>query len=477
MWTNKKLMANKYIDTSILDKAMHFAIDAHANTERRGKGFPYAVHLMEAVEIVATITSDQEILAAAALHDTVEDTDVTIDQLRREFGDRVAELVEYESDKCANGFSERDSWVDRKKAGIERLINAPYDAKIVAMGDKLSNMRAIARDYERIGDELWKIFHSPNGKPDHEWRYRELAVALFDLAGTPAYREFVTLLEKTFGQKDFSEPVKIDLSDYERSGEGYNAMSYNHKGGHTMIKLYAEAVSPELPLRELRTAMNVFRMGLPTPMPGRFVTDGKRYGCEFGRIVDKKSFARAISENPDSMERYATEFARMCKQLHSTVCNPAVFPSAADMFSEAVENTTFFSDEEKKKVLDFVKNVPSATTCLHGDLHIGNILSSSLGNLWIDLGDFGYGNPLFDLGMTYWISKCNLEETTKRLYHIDNKMMQKIWEIFLREYYGTDNQEELAEYERQIRPFAALKMIYFGVTKGHEELIRENLLG
>ena len=87
-------MANKYIDTSILDKAIHFAIDAHANTERRGKGFPYSVHLMEAVEIAATITSDQEILAAAALHDTVEDTDVTVEQLRKEFGDRIAELVE-----------------------------------------------------------------------------------------------------------------------------------------------------------------------------------------------------------------------------------------------------------------------------------------------------------------------------------------------------------------------------------------------
>ena len=304
-------MANKYIDTSILDKAMHFAIDAHANTERRGKGFPYSVHLMEAVEIAATITSDQEILAAAALHDTIEDTDVTLNQLREEFGDRIAALVEAESDKFANGFSERDSWTDRKKAALERLANAPYDAKIVAMGDKLSNMRAIARDYERIGDELWKIFHAPNGKSDHEWRYRGLAVALFDLAGTPAYREFITLLEKTFGQKDFGEPTKINLADYERSGEGFNAESYNHKGGRTMIKLYSESVSPEMPLRELRTAMNVFRMGLLTPMPGRFVTDGKRFGCEFSRVVDKKSFARAISENPDSMKRYAAEFARM----------------------------------------------------------------------------------------------------------------------------------------------------------------------
>ena len=67
-------MANPYIDSTLLDKALHFAIDAHANSERRGKGFPYIVHPFEVVEIVASITSDQELLAAAALHDTVEDT-------------------------------------------------------------------------------------------------------------------------------------------------------------------------------------------------------------------------------------------------------------------------------------------------------------------------------------------------------------------------------------------------------------------
>ena len=76
-------MANKYLDTTLLDKAIVFAVQAHHNTERRGKGFPYIVHPMEAVEIVASITPDQELLAAAALHDTIEDTDVTVEDIRR----------------------------------------------------------------------------------------------------------------------------------------------------------------------------------------------------------------------------------------------------------------------------------------------------------------------------------------------------------------------------------------------------------
>ncbi len=190
-------MANKPLDTELLDRAIVFAVKAHAGTERRGKGFPYIVHPMEAVEIVATITPDQELLAAAALHDVVEDTDFTADDIRREFGDRIANLVVAESDVFVEGVSEEDSWHARKQAAIDRLAKAPHDAKIVAMGDKLSNMRAIARDYAVKGDALWQIFHAKDPK-DHEWHYRGLAASLSELKDTFAYKEFVSLIDQVF---------------------------------------------------------------------------------------------------------------------------------------------------------------------------------------------------------------------------------------------------------------------------------------
>ena len=192
-------MANRYLDTDLLDRAIVFAVRAHHNTERRGKGFPYIVHPMEAVEIVATITADQELLAAAALHDTIEDTDVTIAELRDAFGERIARLVYEESDR-QDGRSESESWVDRKQAAIDRLAAASHDAKIVAMGDKLSNMRAIARDYATCGDELWKIFHVTD-KALHEWHYRGLANSLSELRDTFAYQEFVRLIDDVFSDK------------------------------------------------------------------------------------------------------------------------------------------------------------------------------------------------------------------------------------------------------------------------------------
>jgi myo-inositol-1(or 4)-monophosphatase len=190
-------MANKPLDTALLDRAIVFALRAHAGTERRGKGFPYIVHPLEAVTIVATMTSDQELLAAAALHDTVEDTDVTIDQIRAEFGDRIASLVAADSDMPVQDMNAEDSWYVRKQAAIDRIAASSHDAKIVAMGDKLSNMRAIARDYVMQGDALWNLFRVKNRK-DHEWHYRGLAEALRELQDTFAYKEFEQLINQVF---------------------------------------------------------------------------------------------------------------------------------------------------------------------------------------------------------------------------------------------------------------------------------------
>jgi myo-inositol-1(or 4)-monophosphatase len=187
----------KKIDTSLLDRAICFAVQAHAGLERKGKGFPYIVHPMEAMAIVATMTSDQELLAAAALHDTVEDTDVTVAELQELFGERVALLVAHESDVPLEGDAS-DTWHDRKAFAINRLKGAERDVKVVAMGDKLSNMRAIARDYAVIGDEIWNLFNVKD-KAEHAWHYHGLADALSDLSDTPAYQEFAALVKKVFG--------------------------------------------------------------------------------------------------------------------------------------------------------------------------------------------------------------------------------------------------------------------------------------
>lgn len=192
-------MSEKRIDTNVLDKAIMFAVKAHSGFERRGKGFPYIVHPMEAVSIVATITSDQEILAAAALHDVIEDTDFAENDIKREFGDRVAHLVASESDLVIENKSESESWKERKQFAIDRLAKLDRDAKIVSLGDKLSNARAMMRDYQEMGENLWNKFHVTDPKL-HKWHYEGLRDSLSELKDTFAFKEFSEIVDKLFAK-------------------------------------------------------------------------------------------------------------------------------------------------------------------------------------------------------------------------------------------------------------------------------------
>jgi len=448
-------MANGFIDSTLLDKAIGFAVRAHHNTERRGKGFPYIVHPLEAVSIVATLTSDQELLAAAALHDVVEDTDFTLADLRASFGERIAWLVEMESDKKIEGRSESESWRSRKQAAIDRLAAAPYEAKLVAMGDKLSNMRAIARDYDDLGDALWERFHAPGGRADHEWHYRGLAQSLNDLAGTHAYTEFVGLIEHVFGRP---RPEWIDLDDYRESGDGYTATSYNHKDGKRMMKLYADNIPLSEAERELEMSWNIMSLGIRIPKAYRLVTDGKRVGVEFERIIGKRSFARVISEEPGKLAYYATLFAKECRKLHATPCDPERFISVKAYYHGVVDASPDFDERQKNRIHGILDQLPEAETCIHGDMHIGNIITDGALIWWIDLADFRYGHPLFDLAMMHFVCVANeQDEITQQLFHLSHAQMLQVWEAFVPAYFGPGT--SLEEAGRLCAPYTALRMI------------------
>ena len=91
------MMAKNNLDTELVDRAIIYATYGHKNTRRKGNNIPYILHPLEAMGIVASITDDQELIAAAALHDLIEDTDITYDDIKNEFGKRIADIVLNES--------------------------------------------------------------------------------------------------------------------------------------------------------------------------------------------------------------------------------------------------------------------------------------------------------------------------------------------------------------------------------------------
>jgi len=182
---------------NLLEKAIIFATEKHSGMTRKGTDTPYIVHPLEAVSIAAGITSDTEILAAAALHDVVEDTPVTMDEIEAKFGQRVAELVAADNEDKMPDIPPSESWKIRKDATIALLQSASYDEKIIVLADKLSNIRTLSRDVKRFGDKSFEKFNQKDKKM-HEWYYREIAKAIVALSDSDAYKEFCELIDEVF---------------------------------------------------------------------------------------------------------------------------------------------------------------------------------------------------------------------------------------------------------------------------------------
>ena len=176
--------------------AAQFAAHAHDGMLRRGTDVPYIVHPMEVAAIVAALTDDEEILAAALLHDVMEDCGVTEKALSQRFGARVAQLVRHETQDHAG--DPRGTWEMRKREAVDRLMHGDWAARVIALGDKLSNMRAIRRDYDRDGDTLFFRFHQ-HDKRKIAWYYRScLRVLEPEFGQSQAWQELREHIEYVF---------------------------------------------------------------------------------------------------------------------------------------------------------------------------------------------------------------------------------------------------------------------------------------
>ena len=186
---------------NMIERAIIFATRAHAGQTRKSSVTPYILHPLEAAAAAAALTDDPEIITAVALHDTVEDTDVTVEDIRREFGDAVAELVEGETEEAFDGLTREESWRLRKERSLNELKNAPKGVKIMWLSDKISNMRSFCELYSREGDAMWDHFNQKDKKVQ-EWYYRSIADSLREFSDTMVYKEYISRLDMLFREEE-----------------------------------------------------------------------------------------------------------------------------------------------------------------------------------------------------------------------------------------------------------------------------------
>jgi len=250
----------------------------------------------------------------------------------------------------------------------------------------------------------------------------------------------------------------ISLDDYLLSGGGFNGESYvSRTDPSVMLKLYFPGKETQ-PLDELLTARKVYAAGIPTPEPGDYVvTPDGRYGIRFKRISDKVSFARAVGDAPDRVGEYARAFASLCRQLHGTRVDKATFDNIKNKYGMLLEQSPYFTSEEKKRLARFIGQAPDSDTAIHGDLQFGNAIMAGGRHYFIDLGDFCYGYPLFDIGMVYLTCRLGSESFTQEVFHMDNHTAACFWEAFAPAYFGPGI--PLKDIENEVRPYAGLKTL------------------
>ena len=186
----------------LVSEAVAFAVQAHDGMRRKKSEVPYILHPMEAAVIVGTMTDDQSVIAAAALHDVVEDTDITIEEIEERFGKRVRALVESETEDKRADLPPAETWRIRKEESLEVLKNTDdMGVLMIWLGDKLANMRSIYREWKREGDAMWQRFHQKD-PVQQGWYYRSVASLTERLSDTAAWIEYKTLTELVFGKGD-----------------------------------------------------------------------------------------------------------------------------------------------------------------------------------------------------------------------------------------------------------------------------------
>ncbi len=153
-------------NSMLVHKAVEFAAIKHKNQKRKGSDTPYIVHPVEVALFLTECGCDETCITAGVLHDTLEDTETTYEELIAEFGKKVADIVAEESEDKSK------SWQERKQATVDRFRSASKEAQLICLADKLSNLRSMVYDYGKIGDDLWSSFSADKDKI--EWYYRSI---------------------------------------------------------------------------------------------------------------------------------------------------------------------------------------------------------------------------------------------------------------------------------------------------------------
>lgn len=217
---------SKVDDNTRLEMAIRYATDCHSGQTRKGTKIPFIMHPLEVMQILHGMNADTNLLIAGLLHDVVEDTDTSIEEIQSTFGDDVADLV------VGHTEDKSKTWEERKETEINETLIASQRLKMLVLADKLANMRNIRKDYRELGNTLWERFNA--GLRQQAWYYGEMTEVLEDMQDypetAPYYWELVGLYKDVFVVYFYDEEHNT-LYQCNATGEAYRLIKGSPEWG------------------------------------------------------------------------------------------------------------------------------------------------------------------------------------------------------------------------------------------------------
>ena len=462
---------------NIFEEAVIYATIMHQGRLRKGKGTPYILHPLEVAQILSTLTDDLEVITAGVLHDIVEDTDGTIGEIRARFGERVASLVESETEHDFPGKTKDETWEARKAESLTVLANAKdFGVKQLWLADKLSNIRSVASIYSEKGNSIWELFHQKDPER-HHWYYKSIAEILeMDLNKTGAFKEFIKHINfiwpNTFDEEKtkYKKYREYDVSNCKIIGRGAKSVVYRYDD-ELVIKVYNEKNTYKEIERENFIARKAFIFGIPTAISFGIVSVGEHYGSMF-ELLNSDTVSGKISQNPADVDKYAHLMADLALKIHTTECPDDSLPEYIQNVYSWVSGGIAHEDMKlASEISKMLEALPKRKTMIHGDFHTGNVMLQNDEAFLIDLDRLSICHPIVELCGLYmfYVGFGELDPAfVESFMEFSYKTANIFFERFMHYYLQTDDEKRIQEVVDKAALLCYVRLVRRCYKKGTE---------
>ena len=468
-----------------LEEAIIYATVMHQGKVRVYTGKTFILHPMEVAQILATMTDDQEIIAAGILHDIVEGTDGTLDEIEKRFGKRVAYIVSSDSETDYPGEERSATWKRRKEASLRLLQSADENGvRMLWLADKLANMRSLAGIYAEYGDSLWQKLDQSNPE-SQRWYYRSVAEALeLSLNKTGAFKELIQHINYIWPGTFNSEKARykkyreVSVDGCKLLGRGAKGDVYRYDD-ELVIKVYNRNNTYQDVEREIALSRKAFILGIPTAISFGIVSVGERYGAMY-ELVDSETISSCIARAPGQVDLYAGSMAELARQVHSvTSGEDDGFPDGKDRLRGYIRGGVAYEDEAlAEKCERLIDELPAVNTMIHGDFHSGNVFLQKGELLLIDMDRVARAHPIVELSDLYYfyvMLGADDPSVVEKFMGFSYDTARQFFHCFLKHYLETDDENRLREVTEKASLLCYTRMIRrlrkHGTPSAHDQIL------